>query len=85
MTATASSTTPQAGTSLTPRAGFTRYAARQVDAESHGPHANAADPGDADGYRFEVWTWCQQRRWADPHVQEVARSQRASPWPERHW
>jgi len=57
----------------------------QVDAEARGLHANATDPGDADGYRFEVWTWCQQRRWADPRVQEVARSQRASPWPERHW
>lgn len=57
---------------------------RQVDPESHGSHANATDPGDAGGYRFEVWTWYHQPRWADPRIREVARSQRASSWPDRH-
>ncbi len=47
---------------------YTLRGAAQVDAESHGPHANATNPGDAGGYRFEVWTWYQQPTWADPRV-----------------
>jgi len=42
--------------------------ASQANAEACGAHANATAPGDADGYRFEVWTWYQQPQWADPRV-----------------